>query len=69
MTKQLHSARTGSARAADYHIVYRDGMYKVYDKAQRFRVSFATIPAAQAYIDGRTAQSHHLAIPNLQEAS
>lgn len=55
MTKQLHSARTGSARPAEYHIVYKDGRYKVFDKAQRFRVSFATPDAANAYIEQRTA--------------
>ncbi len=52
---KLHSSRTGSARPAEYHIVFRDGMYKVFDKAQRFRVGFATLPAAQAYIESRTA--------------
>ena len=55
MTKPLHSARTGSASNAAYHVVYREGQYKVFDKAQRFRCSFATMPAAQAYIDMRTA--------------
>ena len=52
---KLHSSRTGSARPAEYHIVFRDGMYKVFDKAQRFRVSFATMPAAQTYIESRSA--------------
>ena len=60
MTKQLHSVRTGSARPAEYHIVYKDGRYKVFDKAQRFRVSFATPDAANAYIEQRTAKSHQL---------
>ena len=69
MTKPLHSARTGSASNAAYHVVYREGQYKVFDKAQRFRCSFATMPAAQAYIESRTAQSHNLAISNLQEAA
>ena len=40
--------------------MYKDGRYKVFDKAQRFRVSFATPDAANAYIEQRTA-GHHLA--------
>ncbi len=55
MTKPLHNARTGSARPAEYHIVFRDGMYKIFDKAQRFRCSFATPAAANAYVASRTA--------------
>ncbi len=55
-TRHLHSSRTGNAKAAEYHIVYRDGVYKVFDKAQRFRLSFATMPAAQSYIESRTAR-------------
>ena len=35
--------------------MYKDGRYKVFDKAQRFRVSFATPDAANAYIEQRTA--------------
>lgn len=55
--KSLNSTWTTSAKSADYHIVYRDGQYKVFDKAQRFRVGFATQPAAEAYIESRTARS------------
>jgi len=62
MTLHKHNAtRPGSARpanAGDYHIAYKDGMYKVYDKAGRFRLSFATLPAAQTYISQRTAATH-----------
>jgi hypothetical protein len=53
--RKLNATRTGSASSAAYHIVYRDGQYKVFDKAQRFRLGFATLPAAQAYIDMRSA--------------
>ena len=62
MHRKLNSARTGSANSAAYHIVYREGQYKVFDKAQRFRVGFATLPAAQAYIDSRTAHAHNPAV-------
>lgn len=59
MTLHKHNAtRTGSARTANadaYHITYKDGMYKVFDKAGRFRISFATLPAAQTYIAGRNS--------------
>lgn len=62
MLRKLNSTRTGSSHrpAPDYHIIYRDGMYKVFDKAQRFRCSFATPDAANAYIEQRTAKSHQL---------
>lgn len=53
--QKLHSTRTGSASSAAYHIVFKDGQYRVFDKAGRFRVGFATLPAAQTYIDLRTA--------------
>lgn len=60
MTLHKHnSTRTGSARTANadaYHITYKDGLYRVYDKNGKFRVSFATQAAADAYITGRTAQ-------------
>ena len=59
MLRTLNSTRTGSAKSADYHIVYRDGLYKVYDKAGRFRVGFATLPTAQTYIEQRSAAPSH----------
>ena len=67
---RIHStAPHGSAKSADYHIVYRDGQYKVFDKAQRFRVGFATLPAAQAYIDTRSgAPSHNNALSDDRQA-
>lgn len=64
--QKLHSSRTGSARPANsaaYHIVYRDGLYRVFDKAGKFRVGFATLPAAQAYIEAR-ATAHGDALPD-----
>ena len=67
MTKQLHSARTGSARPAEYTIKQADGRFRIYDKQQRFRCAFATLPAAQAYIESRTA--HNPAISTLPEAA
>lgn len=58
--QKLHStAAQGSASSAAYHIVYKDGMYKVFDKAGRFRVGFATLPAAQTYVASRTAPPSH----------
>lgn len=69
MIKPLHSTRLGSAKSADYHIVFKDGMYRVFDKAGKFRVGFATLPAAQTYIDGRAAQSHNLSFSNPLEAT
>jgi hypothetical protein len=58
--RKLHStAPHGSANSAAYHIVYREGQYKVFDKAGRFRVGFATLPAAQTYIDMRSGAASH----------
>ena len=53
--RKLHStAPHGSASSAAYHIVFKDGQYRVFDKAGKFRVGFATLPAAQTYIDMRS---------------
>lgn len=65
--QKLHSARTGSARpanGADYHIVFKGGLYRVFDKAGRFRVGFATLPAAQAYIEARATVHAGGAVPD-----
>lgn len=67
LPRMYNTAPHGSASSAAYHIVYRDGQYKVFDKAQRFRVGFATLPAAQAYIDQRSgAASHNKALSDGQ---
>jgi len=68
---KLHStAPHGSARPApDYHVKCERGRYRVYDKQQRFRCEFATMPAAVAYIESRTSHSHNLPISNLPEAA
>ena len=67
--RKLHSSRTGSANSAAYHITFKDGLYRVFDKAGRFRVGFATLPAAQAYIESRTAQAHNPVIATFPEAT
>ena len=66
MLRKLNATRTGSVSSAAYHIVYREGQYKVFDKAQRFRVGFATLPAAQAYIDMRAAGHRTATTPEAQ---
>lgn len=58
MIKPLHSSRTGSARAAEYTIKQQGGRFRIYDKQQRFRCEFATMPAAVAYIESRGAAKH-----------
>lgn len=60
MLRKLNATRTGSANSAAYHIVYKDGQYRVFDKGGKFRIGFATLPAAQAYIDMR-ATGHRTA--------
>jgi len=61
--KTFNSTRTGNdrSRKADYHIVEQAGRFKVYDAAGRFRLTFATREAAQAYIDGKHAIDGHVA--------
>ena len=54
--QKLHSSRTGSARPAEYTIRQQSGRFRIYDKQQRFRCEFATLPAAQAYIEARATE-------------
>ncbi len=61
--QKLHSARTGSAKPAEYTIRQQGGRFRIYDKQQRFRCEFATMPAAQAYIEAR-ATAHGDALPD-----
>lgn len=58
-----NTVRAGNdrSRKADYHIVEQAGRFKVYDAAGRFRLTFATREAAQAYIDGKHASNGHVA--------
>lgn len=58
-----NTARAGNdrSRKSDYHIVEQAGRFKVYDAAGRFRLTFATRDAAQAYIDGKHAIDGHTA--------
>lgn len=62
MIKPLHNSRTGSARAAEYTIKQANGRFRIYDRQSRFRCEFATLPAAQAYIESRSAASHNNAL-------
>ena len=60
---RIRNTSTSTASSAAYHIVFKDGQYKVFDKAGRFRVGFATLPAAQTYIVQRSgAPSHNKAL-------
>lgn len=62
-----HNA-TKTANAGDYHITYKDGMYKVFDKAGRFRLGFATLPAAQTYIAARSVAPRNSPLATHPEA-
>ena len=66
MLRKLNATRTGSANAAAYHIVYKDGQYRVFDKGGKFRIGFATLPAAQTYIDMRAAGHRTATTPEAQ---
>lgn len=57
MNPSTSSGTNRSTRNTDYHIVEQAGRFKVYDGAGRFRLTFATREAAQAYIDGKASTS------------
>ncbi len=46
--------RTQTKTRPEYSILEKGGVFKVFDRNQHFRCSFATRAAAQAYIDQRT---------------
>ncbi len=48
--------RTTQRRAeqSDYHIVERDGQYKVFDKRGHFRIGYPTRQQAEQYINERS---------------
>ena len=45
--------RTRTGARPEYSIIEKAGAYKVFDKNQHYRCSFATRQAAQAYINER----------------
>ena len=61
MNPSTSSGTTRNTRKADYHIVEQAGRFKVYDGAGRFRLTFGTREAAQAYIDGKHSIDGHVA--------
>jgi hypothetical protein len=46
------------AKRPELRIVEKSGVFKIFDKNDHFRCSFATREAAQAYIDQRTGVRH-----------
>jgi hypothetical protein len=46
--------QTSNHKRPDLRIVEKSGVFKVFDKNDHFRCSFATREGAQAYIDLRT---------------
>lgn len=49
--------RTQTTARPEYSILEKGGVFKVFDRNQHFRCSFATRQAAQAYIDQRTGKA------------
>lgn len=49
--------RTQTTARPEYTILEKDGAFKVFDKNQHYRCSFATRLGAQAYIDERTGKT------------
>ena len=46
-------SKTSTKARPEYSILEKGGVFKVYDKNEHFRCSFATRAAAQGYIDQR----------------
>ncbi|MFN8470303.1 MAG: hypothetical protein U0X20_32410 [Caldilineaceae bacterium] len=53
----------------EYIIVEKDGVFKVFDRNQHYRCSFATRTGAQAYIDERTGKTPQRAPEAAQPAA
>ena len=60
--------RTQTKARPEYSILEKGGVFKVFDRNQHFRCSFATRQAAQAYIDQRTGKVHQPAAQAAQMA-
>lgn len=61
--------QTKTTTRPEYSILEKDGMFKVFDKNQHFRCSFATRQAAQAYIDQRLGKVPAPATQSTQPAA
>ena len=60
--------RTQTKARPEYSILEKGGVFKVFDRNQHFRCSFATRQAAQAYIDQRTGKEDQPAAQAAQMA-
>ena len=61
--------RTHTGAKPEYSIKESGGVFKVYDRNQHYRCSFATRVAAQAYIDQRTGKVPMPATKTTQQAA
>lgn len=50
-------SKTSTKARPEYTILEKGGVFKVFDKNEHFRCSFATRQAAQAYIDQRMGKA------------
>jgi len=61
--------RTHTGAKPEYSIKESGGVFKVYDRNQHYRCSFATRVGAQAYIDERTGKVPQRALEAAQMAT
>ena len=61
--------RTQTKARPEYTIVEKAGAFKVFDRNQHYRCSFATRQAAQAYIDQRTGKVPTPATTDMTQAA
>lgn len=52
----MHKRPANRHAQPEYRIVEQGGLFKVYDRNEHYRCSFATLAAAQAYVDVRTGK-------------
>ena len=71
MIHKHNSSRVGSpttVHPAEFTIRFKDGLFRIYDKQQRFRCGFATQALAQEYVNQRSgAPSHNKALSDITE--
>jgi len=61
--------KTQTTARPEYTILEKGGVFKVFDKNQHFRCSFATRQAAQAYINQRTGKVPAPATTDMTQAA
>lgn len=65
----MKTGRTSTHAKPEYSIVEKAGVFKVFDRNQHYRCSFATRQAAQAYIDQHIGKAPAPATTDMTQAA